>query len=78
MPTTLSTAKIHNLLKFKMLHKNHPASTSLPPDQHPRSGTFTYTARDSKMGSAGIEQPLHLRPACINKLFNLSFGFVLL
>jgi hypothetical protein len=28
-----------------------------------------YTARDSKIGSAGVEQPLHLRPACIDKLF---------
>jgi hypothetical protein len=28
-----------------------------------------YTARDSKIGSADVEQPLHLRLACIDKLF---------
>jgi hypothetical protein len=33
-----------------------------------------YTARDSKIGSADVEQPLHLGPACIDKLFKfISF-----
>jgi hypothetical protein len=31
--------------------------------------SWVYTARDSKIGSADVEQPLHLRPACIDKLF---------
>jgi hypothetical protein len=34
-----------------------------------------YTARDSKIGSTDVEQPLHLRPACIDKLFKfICFG----
>jgi hypothetical protein len=41
------------------------------PAYHTRisSTPYFYTARDSKIGSANVEQPLHLRPVCIDKLF---------
>jgi hypothetical protein len=47
-----------------LLHINNPSLQTHPYFRKKiRVGQRIYTARDSKIGSADVEQPLHLRPA---------------